>query len=74
MHRLTQEQVKRLCMRPIFLDLVKAAMFTGCRYGQLCAVRATDADGASGTFLMLNPHSETRAAYRSRKKARRFSA
>jgi hypothetical protein len=76
MHRLTQEQATRLCSvcDNIVRDLVKAAMLAGCRYCQLCVVRANDSDGGFGTLVMLNPHSESCAEYRSRRKARGFSA
>jgi integrase len=58
-HRLTQEQAQRLCSScdPDFRDLVKAALLTGCRYGELCAVRASDYDATSGTLLIAQSKS-----------------
>jgi integrase len=35
-----------------FRDLVNAALFTGCRYGELCALRVRDFDPAAGTLFV----------------------
>jgi integrase len=38
-----------------FQPLVRAALFTGCRYGELVALKTSDFDAASGTLYIANP-------------------
>lgn len=54
LQRLTEDQARRLitACAPDFRNLVEAALLTGCRYGELCAIRARDFDEQSGTLLI----------------------
>ena len=38
-----------------FQPLVRAALLTGCRYGELVALKTSDFDAASGTLYVANP-------------------
>jgi integrase len=50
----TQEEVRRLinAAQGPFRELVKAALFTGCRYGELTRLRAGDFNRDSGTLFV----------------------
>jgi integrase len=42
----------------LFRDLVNAALFTGCRYGELCALRVRDFNSDSGTLAIEKSKSD----------------
>jgi integrase len=48
------EECRRLvnAARGPFRDLINAALFTGCRYGELCALRVRDFNPDSGTLFV----------------------
>ena len=50
----TKDEVTRLvnAAQGNFRDLVLAALFTGCRYGELCRLRAGDLNPDSGTVFV----------------------
>lgn len=47
---LTEDECRRLLAAcpPDFCDMVRAALLTGCRYGELCALRCSDYHPSSG--------------------------
>ena len=53
-HYLKQDQIIRLVngCDPDFRPLVQAALFTGCRYGELAAIRTADFNPDDGTVLI----------------------
>jgi integrase len=57
--RLSTAEARRLtnACEPDFRRLVELALLTGCRYGELIAVRARDFDAGSGTLLVAESKS-----------------
>jgi integrase len=55
----TQDEVRRLinAAQGSFRNLVKAALFTGCRYGELIRLRAGDLNTDSGTIFVAESKS-----------------
>jgi integrase len=55
----TQDEVRRLinAAQGSFRNLVKAALFTGCRYGELTRLRAGDFNSDSGTVFVAESKS-----------------
>ncbi len=51
---LTHDACRRLAnaCEPTFRRMVQAALYTGCRYGELCALRAADFDPENGTVAI----------------------
>ena len=58
-HYLKQDQLIRLVngCDPDFRTLVQAALFTGCRYGELAAIRTADFNPDAGTVLIRHSKS-----------------
>jgi integrase len=56
---LTQEEALRLvnASDPEFRPLVRAALFTGCRYGELCALKVSDFDAENSTLVIRHSKS-----------------
>src|SRR6266404_3186817 len=56
---LTSEEALRLvnASDPEFRPLVRAALLTGCRYGELCALKAGDFDGENQTLVIRHSKS-----------------
>jgi integrase len=46
---------------PDFRPLVRAALFTGCRYGELCALKVGDFDHENETLVIRQSKSRRRA-------------
>ena len=54
-----EEQIRLLnaCQPPEFRDLARAALFTGCRYGELTRIQVKDFNSAAGTLFIAESKS-----------------
>ena len=71
MHFLSDDECVRLvnACDGSFRDLVRAALLTGCRYGELTRMRAEDFNPEAGTITVHSQSRASRATSSSRMKA-----